>query len=136
MVFYEEIEELADEFEKRAKKLGYTLEALILVDRRDERLQINWNEKAKRKEAELTAEALAIALWKMCDEDADRVNDAIKTGYFRTKKGARELMEKLAPQIEEAFKMGIELGNQILKDARKEVTEEIDEKIKLEEAEE
>lgn len=131
MGFYEEIEDLANEFEHRAKKLNYTLEALVLIDRRDERLQINWNEKAKGKEAELTAEALAIALWKICNEEADGVKDAITKAYARTTKGAREFAEAISSTIMEAFTQGKELGNKILEDVKKEQPED-DEKIKLE----
>ena len=121
-----DIGNLCDKFEQEAKALGYELEALALYNKREDRHQINWNDKIAKKDIPNVCENLALVLWKVAQEDKDTVLSAIATTHFYTKEGARQLAESLAEglanflegtqaEVKEIANTGLEAGEKLAK---------------------
>ena len=134
----EEIGELCEDFEARAKKLGYTLQGLALTNDREGRIQVNWNDKIKPSELNNACEGLALALCMLANGDKDLINDAISKAYIRTPPGREQFAHLVADAMGNAIKAGIEIGKQTLKELQAQAPElpSGDEPEKLEEAKE
>lgn len=114
-----ELEALISELEKKALKLGYTLEAISLYDKRNDRFQINWNDKADSVEIPHACEGIALSLWKMANEDDKIVKDALFRSHFYTQQGKKDLAEIMGETLARAIGQGVALGKQVL-DEKKE----------------
>lgn len=110
-----EIGELCNRFEEEAKALGYEVEVLALYNAQYDRHQINWNDNVSNKIIDNVCENVSIALWKIAREDKDRVINALTTGHFYTREGAKAITQMFTNALKET----IEEANETLADATK-----------------
>lgn len=115
-----QLERLIKDFETKALKLGYTMEAVSLYDKEMGRFQINWNDKADEEEITHATEAIALSLWKMANEDDTIVKDALFRSHFYTEKGKKDLGEIMTETLARAIGQGVALGRQILEEKKEE----------------
>lgn len=114
MTSIERIDRLCGEFEKDAQKIGYTLEGVVLLDIENDRIQINWNDRASDMEKSSALEGLALCLCMMADGDKDQINSALTKAYCRTPQGSKQFSNLLAETFIDALGQGMELGRQKL----------------------
>lgn len=115
MTSIERIDRLCGKFEKDAQKIGYTLEGVVLLDIENDRIQINWNDKADDYEKSSALEGLALCLCMMAEGDKAQINDALNRAYCRTPQGSKQFTNLLAETFIDALGQGMELGRQKLK---------------------
>lgn len=118
MTSIERIDNLCGKFEKDAQKIGYTLEGVVLLDIENDRIQVNWNDKATDEEKPSALEGLALALCMMAEGDKDQINDALTKAYCRTPQGSKQFANLLAETFIDALGQGVELGRQKLKELK------------------
>lgn len=117
---YEIITAMCDEFERRAEKLGYTVEAVALYDYREDRHNIRWNDKAKRSEQSGACECVALALCMLANGDRDLIEDALRKAYIRTPQGSRKALEEvIGPMIKACLETGYEMGREAVREIKK-----------------
>lgn len=114
MTSIERIDNLCGKFEKDAQKIGYTLEGLVLLDIENDRIQINWNDRASDMEKSSALEGLALCLCMMAEGDKAQINDALTRAYARTPQGSKQFANLLAETFIDALGQGMELGRQKL----------------------
>lgn len=131
----EKIGELCAKFEKDAKKLGYQLEALTLYNKREDRHQINWNDKAKGEEKTGACEGLGICFIMLAEGDEELIATSLKAGSANTPYWRKFLDPTPYLNLaDKAVDIGISTGEQILDDF-KEVIDSVfspEEPIKME----
>lgn len=114
MTSIERIDNLCGKFEKDAQKIGYTLEGTVLLDIENDRIQINWNDRASDMEKSSALEGLALCLCMMAEGDKAQINDALTRAYARTPQGSKQFANLLAETFIDALGQGMELGRQKL----------------------
>ena len=118
MDYDQSIEELTEQFEKKAKALNYDLMAMVLYDPARDNYQINWNDTAPEDMRARACEGVAICLYKLANEDPAIIKEALNMAVFRTKAGLKAYVDQFASAIAKAVEIGQKIGQDALEQTK------------------
>lgn len=110
------MDRLVDKFKSDAEKLGFSLEAVALIQNENKHLYVNWNDEAGDEEKLIGSEAVALALCMFSCGDKELINDSLRRAYIHTPQGADQFRKVMADSLAEAIGAGIQIGKQSLKE--------------------